>query len=159
MVAPHCWPERGRVASLQLRYQEAAKFLARAAEAVAFKFSILLESTLAAARALYDQGWEFGDTAALHEAVAVYGQALSIAPRELAPTPMGDHKNNLGNVLRALGARESGTAHLEEAVVAYRAALEEQTRNNAPLDWAIPYNNLGSALATSGRAGERDAAF
>ena len=36
--------ERGRVASLQLRYQEAAKFLARAAEAVAFEFSILLET-------------------------------------------------------------------------------------------------------------------
>ena len=59
-------------------------------------------------------------------------------------------QNNLGNVLRILGAQESGTARLEEAVAAYRAALEECTRDRAPLQWAMTQNNLGIALKTLG---------
>jgi len=57
---------------------------------------------------------------------------------------------NLGNALRALGARESGTARLEEAVAAFRDALQEQTRARVPLQWAMTQNNLGNALATLG---------
>ena len=67
-------------------------------------------------------------------------------------------QNNLGNVLRILGERESGTARLEEAVAAYRAALEERTRERVPLDWAATQNNLGNALTASRRAGERHGA-
>jgi hypothetical protein len=62
-------------------------------------------------------------------------------------------QNNLGNVLLALGDRESGTAHLEEAVGAYRKALTERTQERGPLDWAMTQNNLGNALMT---LGERD---
>jgi len=55
-------------------------------------------------------------------------------------------QNNLGGVLQALGARESGTARLEEAVAAYREALKEQTRERAPLDWARSFGSEGVTL-------------
>lgn len=55
-------------------------------------------------------------------------------------------QQDLGNALRALGARESGTARLEEAVAALRAALTEATRVHMPFYFAMAQNNLGNAL-------------
>ena len=59
-------------------------------------------------------------------------------------------QNNLGNVLRTLGAREVGTERLEQAVDACRAALEVCTREREPLPWALAQSSLGNTLATLG---------
>jgi nucleoid DNA-binding protein/exonuclease VII small subunit len=71
--------------------------------------------------------------------------------RTLVPLDWAQTQHNLGNVLLALGGRESGTVRLEEAITAYRAALQERMRERAPLDWAWTQNNLGTALLTLGK--------
>jgi tetratricopeptide (TPR) repeat protein len=70
--------------------------------------------------------------------------------RERTPLKWAAAQNNLGNVLGALGARESRLSLLEEAVSAYRNALQVFTRDHTPLDWATTQNNLGTALQTLG---------
>ena len=102
------------------------------------------------ADALYQQGDERGDNAALRSSIEVYQRALADYLRSQVPLDWAMTQNNLGIALRALGERESGTARLEEAVAAYRAALEERTRERVPLDWAQTQINLGNALATLG---------
>jgi hypothetical protein len=56
-------------------------------------------------------------------------------------------QNNLGEVLYALGERESGTARLEEVVAAYREALKELTREADAHGHEIAEKNLARALA------------
>ncbi len=147
--------ERGRVASLQLRYRDAASFHARAAGAVAFEPATAWGHAQAAASALYDQGEEFGDNAALVSAIEAYvDNVLPLASRRDRPLDWATTQNNLGTALSRLGGREAGTARLEEAVTAYRDALKECTRERVPLDWAMTQNNLGNALS---RLGGREA--
>ena len=143
--------QRGEIALTRLRYREAAAHFAAAAgrlppgqeeQALAY-----LDQE---ADALYRQGEEFGDNAALVDAIARYRALLDRRPRERVPLDWAMTQNNLGNALLTLGERESGTARLEEAVAAYRAALEERTRERVPLDWAMTQNNLGIALSTLG---------
>jgi tetratricopeptide (TPR) repeat protein len=98
--------------------------------------------------ALYDQGNEFGDNAALLDAITACNDALRLAPRERAPLDWAMTQNNLGTAFSTLGERESGTAPLEQAVAAYRAALEERTRNRLPLKWAATQFNLANTLET-----------
>ena len=145
--------ERGRTAKLQLRYREAAGFYAKAAEATAFDSNLSWGYALDAADALYAQGDEFGDSAALAEAVKSYRSALNLAPRALVPLDWATTQNNLGAALWRLGERESGTGKLEEAVSAYREALKERTRERVPLQWSEVQDNLGLALW---RLGERE---
>ena len=55
-------------------------------------------------------------------------------------------QNNLGIVLRNLGARrdgQDGIDALTEAEAAYRQALEVYTRKDFPIDWAMTQSNLG----------------
>ena len=110
-----------------------------------------------AADALFRQGGEFGDNAALLEAVAAYRAALQERTRERVPLDWAVTQNNLGAALATLGERESGTARLEEAVAAYRAALEERTRERVPLDWAVTQITSAprSGRSGSGRAARR----
>jgi hypothetical protein len=145
--------ERGRIAGLQLRYRDAAGFYAKAADAVAFDTSISQRYRSDAAHALYSQGDEFGDNAALGQAISAYRSLVALTPREHSALDWATTQDNLGNALETLGERESGTAHLQEAVSAYRAALQERSRDRVPLDWAKTQNNLGSALM---RLGERE---
>ncbi|MGA9601782.1 MAG: toll/interleukin-1 receptor domain-containing protein, partial [Methylocystis sp.] len=145
--------ERGRVARLQLRYREAAGFYAKAAEATGFDPALSWGYAFEAANALYAQGDEFGENAALSESIQSYRSALNLAPRERVPLQWAATQNNLGNALERLGTRKSGTARLQQAVAAFHAALEERTRERVPLDWAMTQNNLGNALA---RLGERE---
>ena len=153
--------KRGEVALAQLRYADAAKRFAEAAhelpegeEYSAERLGYLNSE----ASALYQQGDEFGDNAALASAIDRYRRILELSPRERVPLDWATTQNNLGNALARLGERESGTARLEEAVAAYRAALEERTRERVPLDWAMTQNNLGTALSSARGAGERHGA-
>lgn len=102
------------------------------------------------ADALYRQGDERGNNAALLDAIATHHAALAELTRDRVPLQWAGTQMNFGNALRALGERESGTGHLTEAVAAYRAALEENTRDRVPLQWARTQINLGNALETLG---------
>jgi tetratricopeptide (TPR) repeat protein len=143
---------RGDIALTQLRYGEAAGHFGAAASLLPASSSDEKGRLLwRQAHALYRQGDERGDNAALRSAVDVCGHALAEYPRSQAPLGWAQTQNNLGNALQTLGERESGTARLEEAVAAYRAALEERTRARVPLDWARTQTNLGNALWALGR--------
>ena len=82
--------ERARVSRLQLRYHEAAAMLREAAGLVAFDRQAAWRHLLAAADALLDQGDEFGDNAALREAIALYTDALRLVPRHERAARLGD---------------------------------------------------------------------
>jgi len=105
------------------------------------------------ADALYRQGDERGDNAALKQSIDTWRLVLQQRPRARVPLDWAAMQNNLGRVLKTLGERESGTELLEEAVASYRGALEEGTHDRVPLDWAMTQMNLGNALA---RLGERE---
>ncbi|MFM7610492.1 MAG: hypothetical protein ACKO9A_16705, partial [Alphaproteobacteria bacterium] len=135
------------LAKLALRYRDAAKLFAEAADLVRFDAKASWAYLLDQADALYLHGSEFGDNAALAESIETHKQALALAPRDRVPLDWATTQNKLGNALWALGAREAGTARLEEAVTAFREALKERTRDRVPLDWAMTQNNLGNCLA------------
>jgi tetratricopeptide (TPR) repeat protein len=78
------------------------------------------------ANALYRQGDEFGDNAALATAIDRQSHLLSLKPQERVPLDWATTQNNLGNALATLGERGSGTGRLDEAVAAYREALKER---------------------------------
>jgi tetratricopeptide (TPR) repeat protein len=145
---------RGGVALARLRYGEAAGHFAQAAGLVPGSHEeVRAEYLERQAAALYRQGDEKGDNAALIEAIVLYRELLKARSRERVPLDWAMTQNNLGTALASLGERESGTEKLEQAVEAYRAALLEWTRERVPLDWARTQMNLGNALA---RLGERE---
>ena len=148
--------QRGEIALTRLRYREAAAHFAAAAGTGAAGAGGAERSTtsISEADALYRQGEEFGDNAALVEAIARYRALLDRRPRERVPLQWADDPEQPGQ--RAYGRWGSGradTARLDEAVAAYREALEEKTRERVPLQWAATQNNLGNALT---RLGERE---
>ncbi len=143
--------QEARVDDLQLAYRAAAAKYAEAATLVApFDTEQQWRFLLGQADELFKQGDEFGDNAALIEAINALGRCLALAPRSERPLEWAMLQNSLGNALVRLGERESETARLEEAVAAYHVALEERTRARVPLDWAMTQMNLGTAFATLG---------
>ncbi len=143
--------ESGRVARLQLHYREAADFYTQARHTIASADSVAVwryESD--AAEALYDQGNEFGDNAALTEAIQRYRTALPLVPRDRSPDDWATTQMALGNALRVLGGRETDTTHLTEAAAAFRAAMEVRTRAANPQGWAAAQVGIGNALWTLG---------
>lgn len=141
---------RGEIALTRLRYGEAATRFADAA--AAFPPNSDHEDQRIGylereADALYRQGDEFGDNAALASAIAREKRLLELNPRERVPLDWAATQISLGNALFSLGERESGTGKLEEAVAAYREALKEDTRERDPLDWAYSQHSLADALA------------
>jgi tetratricopeptide (TPR) repeat protein len=142
----------GDVALTERRYLEAAELFGQAAGYVPNGDTNDHGGYLARqADALYRQGGERGDNAALQSSIEAYGRVLAEYPRSQAPLAWAATQNNLGNALAALGERENSTAHLEQAVAAYRGALGERTRERVPLDWAMTQMNLGIALADLGK--------
>jgi tetratricopeptide (TPR) repeat protein len=117
------WAQRGELALTRLRYNEAAAhFASAAARLPAAHDSNRINYLSNQAQALYLQGAEFGDNAALRAAVQLLQTLLDLCLRRDKPLDWAMTQNNLGNALSTLGRRESGTARLEEAVTAYRAA-------------------------------------
>jgi tetratricopeptide (TPR) repeat protein len=146
--------QRAGVALTRLHYREAAEHFATAARRLSpGRDEQTLDYLHEEARSLYHQGAEFGDNAALVDALARY-RALLLGMRR--SFDWAKTQNNLGSTLLRLGARESGTAYLDQAVAAYREALKEYTRECVPLDWARTQNNLGTAFM---RLGERPECF
>jgi tetratricopeptide (TPR) repeat protein len=151
--------DEARLAKLALRYRDAAALFAEAADLVRFDAKASWAYLLEQAAALYLQGKEFGDIAALAESITVHKQALALAPRDSEPLDWAITQNSLGGTLQTLSERDGNRTRLEEAVTAYRAALEEYTRESAPLVWAKIQNNLGNALQTLGRPEEAIIAY
>ena len=100
----------GDLALARLRYREAAARFRAAAELLPpgeAHRDVRLAYGDRAADALFWQGDEFGDNAALLEAVAAYRAALQEHTRERVPLDWAMTQNNLGNALcDARGARE-----------------------------------------------------
>jgi tetratricopeptide (TPR) repeat protein len=139
------------IESLQLRFIAAAENYAAAAALVedgggkdAWHF--LIEQ----ARALYENGREFGTRESMLLAVKTCHRALGLAGREQAPLDWAVTKRHLGDALLLLGERDKNSGQLREAVEAYLGALEEWSRDGAPLDRAKAQNNLGNALQLLG---------
>jgi tetratricopeptide (TPR) repeat protein len=142
------------VALTEGKYQQAAELFGQAAEYVPPEHPDERSSYLSGqADALYRQGDERGDNAALRSAIEVFRDALKEWTRERVPLEWATTQNYLGIALWTLGERENGTERLLEAVDAYRDALKEWTRERVPLQWAMTQNNLGNALT---RLGERE---
>jgi tetratricopeptide (TPR) repeat protein len=143
--------QEARVDDLQLAYRAAAAKYAEAASLVApFDTEQQWRFLLDQAHELSKRGDEFGDNAALADAIDIYRRCLSLAPRSERPFDWAMTQNQLGAALLRLGERESGTARLVEAVTAFREALQEWTRARAPLQWAMAQMNLGVALGALG---------
>jgi tetratricopeptide (TPR) repeat protein len=143
--------QEARVDDLQLAYRPAAAKYAEAAALVApFDTLRQVRFLLAQADELTRQGDEFGDNAALVEAIDVYHRCLGLAPRSERPLDWATTQADLGRALKLIGGRESGTARLEEAVSAYREALQELRRDRVPLLWAATNVNIGDALRVLG---------
>jgi tetratricopeptide (TPR) repeat protein len=141
----------GDLAMTELHYAQAADLFKQAAELVPARHPNERGNySHGQANALYQQGDERGDDAALRESIEIWHLVLQERTRDRVPLDWAMTQMNLGNALEVLGERESGTARLEEAVVAYRAALEERTRDRVPLDWAMTQMNLGAALTALG---------
>jgi tetratricopeptide (TPR) repeat protein len=144
----------GDLAMTELHYAQAADLFKQAAELVPAGHPDETTGYLQRqADALYRQGDERGDYAALKQSIDTGRLVLQQRPRARVPLDWAVTQNNLGIALQTLGERESGTARLQEAVAAYRAALEEWTRDRVPLQWAMTQMNLGNALE---RLGERE---
>jgi tetratricopeptide (TPR) repeat protein len=145
---------RGNIALTQLRYLDAAEHFKQAAKLVPAGHPEKMADYLhRQADALYREGDERGNNAALQQSIQTWHLVLQQHPRDRVPLDWAGTQNNLGLALARLGERESDPAHLTEGVAAYRAALEELTRDRVPLNWAGTQNNLGIALST---LGERD---
>jgi tetratricopeptide (TPR) repeat protein len=149
LAAAETSARRGDIALIRLRYREAATHFANAA--AVFPPKSVNEDKRKGylgreANALYLQGSEYGDNAALRSAIEWSRRLIELNPRERVPLDWATTQNNLGTALVTLGERESGTARLEEAVAAYRDALKERTRERVPLQWAASFGNQGVAL-------------
>jgi tetratricopeptide (TPR) repeat protein len=132
-------------------YRQAAGHYGEASRIAAVADALKAREYLRAqASALVRLGDEFGDNAALHEAIKVLEAMPAGGDRAKDPHDWATTQNNLGTALAKLGERESGTGRLEEAVAAFRAGLEEWTREGVPLEWAGMQTNLGNALKTLG---------
>jgi tetratricopeptide (TPR) repeat protein len=146
---------RGRIASARLRYLEAANHFANAAALLPQgsgsedkQFEYLFEEAFA----LYHQGDEFGDNAALVSAIERLRKLAELAMRPLPPLPekWAIVENNLAIAITTLGRRQGDMAKLEEAVRIHRAVLKESSRERTPLAWASIEHSLGAALTEIG---------
>ena len=145
------------IAQLRLDYAAEADLHREAARLLDFDAEAAWAAWMRVADALYRNGSEFGEPAALRAAIRVFEEeALPRAPREARPLDWAATLNNLGSALRILGERGDDDA-LAKAVTAYENALLERTRERAPLDWAATLNNLGNALTTLGLRGDDNA--
>lgn len=138
--------DEAQVDMLALRYRDAAAKYAEAGELVAFEAGAVIRCIERRANALLMQGEEFGDNAALVEALTPLNALVEAASRLHDPVHWARRLTDLGYGLAALGRRERGTGRLEEAVGVYRLALEELSRDGAPEAWATAQNNLASTL-------------
>jgi len=149
--------DEAQVDLLALRYRDAANKYAEAGDLVAFDAGAVTRCLERRANALLMQGEEFGENAALVEALDPLRALADRASRRDDPVHWARRLTDVGYGLAALGRRERGAVRLEEAAGVYRLALEELTRDGAPEAWATAQNNLASTLVVlAERTGDLD---
>ncbi len=93
---------QGSIALTQLRYRDAAQHFKNAAELVPASLPDEVASYLhSQADALYREGEERGDNAALKQSIEVWRLVLDKRTRERVPLDWAMTQNNLGNALRS----------------------------------------------------------
>jgi uncharacterized caspase-like protein/exonuclease VII small subunit len=138
---------RAGIARSHLEYRTAAADLSAAADlAERWDKPVAWTYRKNQAELLQLQGDEFGEKAALTDALDVNRRALALAPRADRPDDWALTQHQSGNILEVLGSRDNSAPRFEEALEAYRQALEVRTRDHAPLLWASTQNNIGIAL-------------
>ncbi len=138
---------QAQVAALKQDHRRAAKIFAQAAATPGLAVPLRWQYQSERALVLVDLGREFGDNAALEQAINLYENAiLPLAPRTERPDDWAATQNNLGNALGILGQRQRGTWMLEKSITSFEEALSERGRERVPLQWAATQNNLGNAL-------------
>ena len=79
---------------------------------------------LAAASLWLDEGWDFGDNAALERSIDVYRRARELRPRDHAPLQWAVTQNDLGTALQILGERRQERTDLAAALSAMKGAAD-----------------------------------
>ena len=138
---------RAGIARSHLEYRDAAADFSAAADlterwdrAVAWSYRKIQADVLQL------QGEQFGERAALREAIEVNRRALTLTPRAERQDDWALTQHQHGNILEVLAGREQSARRFEQALDAYNLALEVRTREHAPLLWASTQNNIGIAL-------------
>ncbi len=143
----------GQIALIRSEYREAAIYFEAALRLLADSDATRQYTySEARAHALYLQGKDKDDTAALREAIERYRALLNAAPRNGTPARSASLQLNLGNALLRLGARTGEAEPLQEALIVFRNAQEEFQRAHQPLDWARAQHELGATLLRLGLA-------
>ena len=139
-------------ASLNFDHLHAAELYGKAFDAVKdWDRAKALGFKISQGDALTDQGYYTIDNGALTTALAVYAEALELAPKDSDPLGWGKIENRIGQAQQTLGARLGDQKMLQDSVASFREALTEQTQTAAPDAWAGAQNNLGNALYSLGQ--------
>jgi len=85
-------------------------------------------------------------TKLLREAADAFRASFDVWTKNAMNEQRAVSQQNLGAVLRYLGAWERDPVILDEAIVAMRAALEIRTRRDNAPGWAMTQNNIGAVL-------------
>jgi tetratricopeptide (TPR) repeat protein len=157
---------RGNIALTQLRYADAVTAFNQAVTLVpSGKPEVAVSILEMKAEALYHQGDEQGDNAALQQAIEAWQGVLQYRSMQQDPLQWAMAKTNLASSLERLGERENGTERLKQAVAAYHAALapvadyyaliEEDSHDRVSWTFlAVTQLDMGAALEV---LGEREA--
>lgn len=98
-----------------------------------------------------------GDTKALSAAAAAFRKVLELIDRSEDPSGWARNNVGLGDMLVALGTRDTAASReLEQAAVAYEAAVAAIDRAAHPMRWALVQLSRAVALIEIGNRGERD---
>ena len=143
----------GQIALIRSEYREAAIYFEAALRSLGDADPARQYAYREArAHALYLQGKDKDDAAALTEAIEHYRALLNAAPGDGASARSASIQLNLGDALLRLGARTGEKEPLEEALIVFRNSLEELQRARQPLDWARAQQGLGATLLRLGLA-------
>jgi tetratricopeptide (TPR) repeat protein len=100
--------------------------------------------------ALMVLGEREGTKARLHEAIAIYRDALEECMRELTPLDWAGFQCSLANALTRLAQMDNDPIGLEESIQTYSDALIELEHGNDRLLWALAQQNLAHAYMRLG---------
>jgi tetratricopeptide (TPR) repeat protein len=106
--------------------------------------------TMRQAEALFRQGDEFADQAALIDSVEAYEAALAMSPREAAAKNWAAAQCGIGLAHFRFGEREAGSDNLQRAAAAWREALGALAGLDEPAQTALTQRHLAQALALIG---------
>ena len=125
--------QQGELERIRLNYRKAAEHFAEAAALMpASETDTRFDHLMGQASVLRDQGDEFGDNAALSEAIGVYPSILEEWTQRARAPPMGQSQNSLGIAPQDDWPARERNGKARDGGRRYQAALEEFTREARP---------------------------